>query len=592
MRLALEDLSEVEQRVVGAVVDGGWPDLAGDGVRAELIRQLLSGQFRWPDGVVPDPRGVRLRGVVLENQLDLTDIDASLPLFLIDCRATEPVLLTRARLQVADLSGLVAPGVVADSLQVDHHLILDRARLHSGSDLSGALELSEAKIGGQLRLNDARLSSANGPALHAEYLRTGSSLYLRRLEASGSGEPGTVRLRSAHIGGALECRGAHLENAAGPALSAYGVTVDGGVFLHGDFRAAGVGPLGAVNLQSASIGGTLELDGAQVVNPSGPAVYAYSVRTTRSVVVLGRARFAANGVGGALNLHNARIGGHLNLSDAQLTNIGGPALVASGIRAVSDVLLGNGFNAGNAITLHGARIDGRLTCTGTAAAPGNAEGPVLVLSEVQVGHEFRIAKSFVGGGQVALDGLTYQGVPAGGELMDWLELIGRGTAAYKDQPYLQLAAAYKAAGHERDVRRIHIARQRDLLRRGELGGWARLWHRVTGVTLGYGYRPGIALVWLALVFAMSIGLITGVAGPNQLAARASGQPCSTIEQVGLALNATTPLFKPDPQARCQLNTATVGAQVVVLATWILQALAWAFATLFVAGFTGLVRRTA
>jgi hypothetical protein len=49
--------------------------------------------------------------------------------------------------------------------------------------------------------------------------------------------------------------------------------------------------------------------------------------------------------------------------------------------------------------------------------------------------------------------------------------------------------------------------------------------------------------------------------------------------------------KPDTQQRCQIITTTGLGQFVVITTWFLQALAWAFATLFVAGFTGLVRKT-
>jgi hypothetical protein len=76
------------------------------------------------------------------------------------------------------------------------------------------------------------------------------------------------------------------------------------------------------------------------------------------------------------------------------------------------------------------------------------------------------------------------------------------------------------------------------------------------------------------------GLVRGTAGP-----------CSTVEQIGLALNAATPLVKPDAQQRCQITTTTGLGHTVIVSMWFLQALAWAFATLFVADFTGLVRKT-
>jgi hypothetical protein len=87
-------------------------------------------------------------------------------------------------------------------------------------------------------------------------------------------------------------------------------------------------------------------------------------------------------------------------------------------------------------------------------------------------------------------------------------------------------------------------------------------------------------VWLAGVLAVSVGVVV-----------ASGAVrCSAVEQVGYALNVATPLVKVDA-ARCAVEPTAAG-QFVLASTWLLQILAWAFATLFVAGFTGLVRRNA
>ncbi|WP_156213311.1 hypothetical protein [Lentzea aerocolonigenes] len=64
-----------------------------------------------------------------------------------------------------------------------------------------------------------------------------------------------------------------------------------------------------------------------------------------------------------------------------------------------------------------------------------------------------------------------------------------------------------------------------------------------------------------------------------------------MDQIGYALNAAAPLVKTDVQQRCQVATSTSAGQFVVVTMWVLQLMAWAFATLFVAGFTGLVRKT-
>jgi hypothetical protein len=49
--------------------------------------------------------------------------------------------------------------------------------------------------------------------------------------------------------------------------------------------------------------------------------------------------------------------------------------------------------------------------------------------------------------------------------------------------------------------------------------------------------------------------------------------------------------KPTSQQPCLIDTTTDVGQIVIAGTWILQVLAWSFVTLFIAGFTGLVRKS-
>ncbi|WP_199432522.1 hypothetical protein [Qaidamihabitans albus] len=110
--------------------------------------------------------------------------------------------------------------------------------------------------------------------------------------------------------------------------------------------------------------------------------------------------------------------------------------------------------------------------------------------------------------------------------------------------------------------------------------------------MGYGYRPALALLWLIGTLLVSIVLTVGVAGAAGVTSRpGEGGPCSVVEQAGLALSAAAPLVRTDGGRRCVIDAGTGAGQTVLAATWVLQALAWAFLTLFVAGFTGLVRRS-
>jgi hypothetical protein len=71
---------------------------------------------------------------------------------------------------------------------------------------------------------------------------------------------------------------------------------------------------------------------------------------------------------------------------------------------------------------------------------------------------------------------------------------------------------------------------------------------------------------------------------------AEGAPCSLAEQIGLGLQIGLPLIKPPAGDRCRLDTTSAAGQVFTFLSWLLQALAWIFATLAVAGYTGLIRK--
>lgn len=63
------------------------------------------------------------------------------------------------------------------------------------------------------------------------------------------------------------------------------------------------------------------------------------------------------------------------------------------------------------------------------------------------------------------------------------------------------------------------------------------------------------------------------------------------EQVIRAADIAIPLVKTSNQPSCEFNTNTEGGQWSVTIGWLIQLLGWTFATLFVAGFTGVIRKT-
>ncbi|HVV14059.1 hypothetical protein [Amycolatopsis sp.] len=402
---------------------------------------------------------------------------------------------------------------------------------------------------------------------------------------------GTVRLSGSRLSTV------DLSGLAGPNVVAVEAGIERSLLLIGA-RLSCDSAEGVVNLGGARIGSVVDLSGSQLTNRhrEGPVFHGNNLRTG-SGVFLNRGFRAEGGGGlGTVRLSGAELGGQLNLTGAWLANLHGPALVADYLSTRSNLMLNQGFRAEGrhetgSIRLVGARIGGRMMCEGGHAFAVRAGDLVLNLSQAHVTGDLLLPASFTPG-LLRLDGLTYDGAVRYASLAEWLEMLARRTSHYASQPYFQLAKAHRGTGHERDVRRIHVARQRDLLRRGGLDWWGRLWHRITGLTVGYGYRPAIALLWWAGVFLLAVLLIAGFAGPAGLAVRVGAAGgCSVVDQVGLALDTTVPLLKSTAQQRCQLVPDSAGGTAMVAVSWVLQALAWAFLTLFVAGFTGLVRRS-
>jgi len=340
-----------------------------------------------------------------------------------------------------------------------HGLRLRAARIVGQLDLANLttdvnLELKDCYLEEGLLARNARLPDLDltgchlehptEPPLDAERLTCGT-LCLDKATIIGHSEAGAVNLSGGHIGGQLSCRGASLRNSSGPALKADGLRVDQGMFLHGGFTATGAGADGAVNLVGAHIGGQVDCTGASLDNDSGPALNANVVQIDQVLILIGG--FTATGAGpdGAVHVAGARIGGQLWCEEASLRNDSGPALHANSLQVDQAMLLRGGFTAAGA----GVAVD--LTAVRV--------GGTLEFDPERLEHATDPRR------RLAINGLTYAGVPKPISAQGWLSLLREGTPGYAAQPYQQLAAGYQYGS------RISLADQGNLDVAGESGAF-------------------------------------------------------------------------------------------------------------------------
>lgn len=475
------------------------------------------------------PRGIEIVGARVAGGLDLADMTLPFGLHLIHCEVTGPIGLHDAQLARLVLLGSTLNGLNADGVHIEKGL--------NAQDLEcrGTARLIGARIDGQLNLAGARLVSAGGTALLADGVRVGGDLLLRSSsKRQFVAQGGAVRLLGADIGGNLDCRNGRFAGADGPAL----------------------------NAERARIGGNLILQSAQIR-------------------------------GGVL-LHGASSRGQVNCVDAEVG-----WLAADGFRSDGDVILtglrGHGTGSEPTVCLMGAHVGGHLVCdTGKVSGRGLTFDARLAT----VGKALSLGKDFVGtdhGETVSLDGLTYPSVPHGMARAEWLTFLRDRSYRYAAQPYQQLATVYRSAGREDDARAVLIAQQDHRLRNGLLSGKTRLRLRLFKLTLGYGYQSWRAAVCLALVLACAIAFVI-TASRTTDAVKTPESPqhppaaCSFVDSVGLGFDLAIPIVSTNSRKSCDLKATKPSEQWLVAVGWIFQILGWAFTTLFVAGYTGLIRK--
>ncbi|SDS96446.1 hypothetical protein SAMN04489716_2106 [Actinoplanes derwentensis] len=295
----------------------------------------------------------------------------------------------------------------------------------------------------------------------------------------------------------------------------------GGVRVAGDLVARDASIGGDVWLLSARVGGVVEWDRSRVDG---------AVFVQRSEIGGGlHVRDAVLGRG--LRVAGARIGVNVDLSRARIGPApdSGAAITGGGL-VVGGAVFGHDLVAGGEIHLVGAQVTGAVTLQNTTLR-GRDGGHSLLLIEAQMRlltlrpapdsagtislRDARVGRlvddpvNWPPGCRIELDGLTYERLSrrtedtaqwSARQRLAWMARFVLGSAP---GPYDQLAAALARDGREQEARRVRVVRER---RRHRAMGWAgAVWGAVQDAGIGFGYRPGRALLWLLAVVAGSTG---------------------------------------------------------------------------------------
>jgi hypothetical protein len=437
-----------------------------------------------------------------------------------------------------------------------------------GAYITERVDLSYASIPFQLTLRNCRitafmdLSASNLVALNltnsyiCRALADGLCVKNDVVLADGFNSQYGMRLRGAHIGGTLDCSSGVFGSAMTTgraskqkALDANGIIVDGDVFLREGFVANG-----EIDLVGSQIGNDLVCSGGKL-----------------------------NGIPTALLAHRSIVGGAVFLSDD--------------------------FWTAGLVDFTGTKITGALGTYRGLFGHGALHLP-NVSTRALVDFETEWPKA----PRLDLEGFNY-GRIANDQRIDvtarlrWLAL--QKPTPFRPQPYLQLAKIVRDSGDSNGA--LRVLEKKEQLRRAdaERNPLRRLWSWALWAIIGYGYFPGRAILALLLLCAAGWlvydrGYQAGAMVPTEKEAyigcslrRPLPPEYPQFSPFVYSLENSLPLVKfdqaekwhPDPQ-NCS-SSHSRGLTAPAFLTWFLRAqivLGWALATLFVAGFSGLVHQ--
>lgn len=568
----IDELTLLNHLAVGLPIRGDltpWRILGADVLRSVLVRQAPS----------IDPRGLELRDVLIEGDLDVSH--GLLPqLKFYDCLFTGFVTLDGAQVR-GDLSleGCAILGIdtrgyslSARNTSINGALVLSDTSASSPFSCRGAVRIASAKVEGACLVRGASINGSTpsgGFGLLADLLQTGGPLYAEGLNLQGS-----MSLVSASIGNQINVSRATIRGVTnlGCSIQADSVSVRGAVYgLDMDLA-------GGISFDSASLNDLLQLQRL--------IIHQADLRGNSITAELASVRAAAQvrecNVTGGMSWIGAQVGMEL---DIQRYIVAGERTFEFGMNGLQADQLRLDDSLGRRCLL---RLDG------TSLRRLEVHSQSSSLPKLDQVHVWQV-QSFAG-----------PVVDTPRVMAEWLADRCRGT-----QPWFEVAAFLDRSGKPAEAKRLRydtsVLATKQVRAMGRWGSWGL---RLTyGATTGYGYYPLRTFGWIvALLLAATLisagsangfttettpslrAVVSKTYGDEPVPGRLSAAQCkqgewtvSCFDPLLYSMSLTLPALDLGQNWQPPRGWQTYALDLI-------RGIAWGFLALFLAGFTGLLKR--
>lgn len=385
--------------------------------------------------------------------------------------------------------------------------------------VSRAFREGERAVVGELADRQVRASVLRSLLLSGESAKHGARSALRingadvvgKLEIVHGNVPSPISLHDCTFNEPIDIYGSRFRQLSLPGCTIRGIDA-ANVVIDSNIRLSRCRSEGTVRLVGARLEGALILDGAQF---SDPVLAIDGTRLKVGSDIRAQHGFSCNG---EFKLEGGDVAGSLFLEGAVLKNSPGVALRAAGLHVGGVINLCSGLVAEGSIILSNAEAAG-LVCFKNAELRGAVECRHLVARELILLPTIAPAQlvdlrySSVGlirddpsswPEALRLDGMTYRRFSSTGKHSERVGLLSRDPNGFRPQPYGQLAAVLREEGHDDEARTVMLAYERH--RRDGLRPMGAFWGYLQDWTIGYGYRPWRALLWLLVFLSFGTGL--------------------------------------------------------------------------------------
>ncbi|NEP80223.1 MAG: hypothetical protein F6K39_19875 [Okeania sp. SIO3B3] len=358
----------------------------------------------------------------------------------------------------------------------------------------GRVSLSGAIIGGTLYCFKCHFSNPGKDALNIQNIEVKADVYL----SNDFKAEGRVSLSGSTIGGKLNCSQGHFSNPGQNALNIQNIEVKTNIILSNGFKSEG-----KVDLTAANIKGNLDCRNGNFSNEKGTVLSAEGINVEGDIL-LDKGTFQGN-----IYLVSARVDDTLSMVKIKQKKVTVPLYLRLLYPFIKNIknnpitsLLQKEYQR---IESHYMKID---------------------LQFARIGRLRDDEQSWPQKNNLNLDGFIYQKLGTDDNIkvlkdaktrLKWLRL----QPEFFPQTYEQLAEVLKKEGDPDAATEILIHKERDI--RPKLNRLSKFWNYFLDITIAYGYKPTKALVWSSIF--ISIGWTSFALGHYNCSDSISNNKC-------------------------------------------------------------------